>query len=85
MTLTEADTRSKLIDPAIHARGWTQDLIRREETAGDYRDYQWQGAQAGQGARPASKRSALAYLSTFAPVAALTEKFDISGCIASAP
>jgi len=32
--LTEADTRAKLIDPAIHARGWTEDLIRREETAG---------------------------------------------------
>lgn len=34
MGLSEADTRSKLIDPAIHARGWTEDLIRREETAG---------------------------------------------------
>jgi type I restriction enzyme R subunit len=32
--LSESDTRSKLIDPAIHARGWTEDLIRREETAG---------------------------------------------------
>src|SRR5712692_8971097 len=31
---SEADTRAKLIDPAIHARGWTEDLIRREETAG---------------------------------------------------
>ncbi len=30
----EADTRAKLIDPAIHKRGWTEDLIRREETAG---------------------------------------------------
>lgn len=30
----EADTRAKLIDPAIHRRGWTEDLIRREETAG---------------------------------------------------
>jgi len=34
MTYSEADTRAKLIDPAIHARGWTEDLIRREETAG---------------------------------------------------
>lgn len=34
MPLTESDTRAKLIDPAIHARGWTEDLIRREETAG---------------------------------------------------
>src|SRR5439155_20243792 len=30
----EADTRAKLIDPALHTRGWTEDLIRREETAG---------------------------------------------------
>lgn len=34
MGLSEADTRAKLLDPAIHARGWTEDLIRREETAG---------------------------------------------------
>ncbi|MBI4248534.1 MAG: DEAD/DEAH box helicase family protein [Elusimicrobia bacterium] len=32
--LNEADTRAKLVDPAIHARGWSEDLIRREETAG---------------------------------------------------
>lgn len=32
--LSEADTRAKLIDPAIHKRGWTEDMIRREETAG---------------------------------------------------
>ena len=34
MPYGESDTRAKLIDPAIHARGWTEDLIRREETAG---------------------------------------------------
>jgi type I restriction enzyme R subunit len=34
MGFGESDTRAKLIDPAIHARGWTEDLIRREETAG---------------------------------------------------
>jgi type I restriction enzyme R subunit len=34
VSLNEADTRAKLIDPAIHRRGWTEDLIRREETAG---------------------------------------------------
>ncbi len=34
MPHNEADTRAKLIDPAIHKRGWTEDLIRREETAG---------------------------------------------------
>lgn len=31
---SEADTRAKLIDPSIHKCGWTEDLIRREETAG---------------------------------------------------
>src|SRR5438552_2794238 len=34
MSYGEADTRAKLIDPALHACGWTEDLIRREETAG---------------------------------------------------
>ncbi len=34
MVMGESDTRAKLIDPAIHIRGWTEDLIRREETAG---------------------------------------------------
>ena len=32
MHLSEADIRAKLIDPALHRRGWTEDLIRREET-----------------------------------------------------
>ncbi|HBE44048.1 MAG TPA: hypothetical protein DDW17_01010 [Deltaproteobacteria bacterium] len=31
--LSEADTKAKLIDPALHNRGWTEDLIHREETA----------------------------------------------------
>ena len=34
MPLSESDTRAKLIDPALHERGWTEDLIRREESAG---------------------------------------------------
>ena len=29
-SLTEADIRSKYIDPAIINRGWTEDMIRRE-------------------------------------------------------
>ena len=36
MPYSEADTRAKLIDPAIHKRGWTEDLVRREEAAGGY-------------------------------------------------
>ncbi len=34
MGLNEADTRAKLIDPVIHNLGWTENLIRREITAG---------------------------------------------------
>ena len=34
MSLNESDTRAKLIDPALHECGWTEDLIKREETAG---------------------------------------------------
>jgi type I restriction enzyme R subunit len=34
MALTEADTRAKLIDPALRNCGWTEEHIRREETAG---------------------------------------------------
>ena len=34
MALSEADTRAKLIDPAIYARGWTEDMICRETTLG---------------------------------------------------
>ncbi len=34
MPFNEADTRAKLIDPAMHKCGWTEDLIRREETEG---------------------------------------------------
>src|SRR5450756_2381131 len=34
MGLSESDTRAKLIDPALHERQWTEDLIKREESAG---------------------------------------------------
>jgi len=34
MGLNETETRTQLIDPAIHARGWNEDLIKREETLG---------------------------------------------------
>ena len=34
LTLSEADTRAKLIDPALHKRGWKEKDIRREVTAG---------------------------------------------------
>lgn len=34
MGLSKAETRAKLVDPALHFRGWTEDIIRRDETAG---------------------------------------------------
>lgn len=34
MPFNEADTRAKLIDPALYGCGWTEALISREETAG---------------------------------------------------
>lgn len=34
MSRNEAETRAQIIDPALHKRGWSEDLIRREETAG---------------------------------------------------
>jgi type I restriction enzyme R subunit len=34
LSLSEADTRAKLIDPALYSRGWTEEHIKREETAG---------------------------------------------------
>ncbi len=33
MSLSEADVRSKLVDPALHTRGWTEDFIQREQGA----------------------------------------------------
>lgn len=32
--MSEADTHAKLVNPAIYARGWTEDHIKREETTG---------------------------------------------------
>ena len=32
---SETDTRAKLINPALYARGWTEDNIRREVNAGE--------------------------------------------------
>jgi len=37
MGLSESDTRAKLINPALHERQWTEDLIKREESAGSIR------------------------------------------------
>ena len=36
MPLNEADTRAKLIDPALRQRGWREDWIRREQTPGPF-------------------------------------------------
>ncbi len=34
MGLNESDTRAKLIDPTLYRQGWSEDHIKREETAG---------------------------------------------------
>lgn len=34
MPFSEADTHAKLVNPAIYARGWTEDHIKREESTG---------------------------------------------------
>ena len=34
MPLNGSDTRAKLIDRALRCRGWTEDFIRREQSAG---------------------------------------------------
>lgn len=34
MTLSEADTRAKLITAALHQRGWDEENIRREISPG---------------------------------------------------
>src|SRR5437016_234723 len=49
MAYNEADTRAKLIDPAIHRRGWTEDFIRREETAGTIEIIAGKGRRRGRG------------------------------------
>ena len=36
MSFNEADTRAKLIDPALRERGWREDWIRREQTPGQF-------------------------------------------------
>ena len=36
MPLNEADTRAKLIDPALWKQGWREDWIRREQTPGPF-------------------------------------------------
>ena len=35
MSLNEADTRAKMIDPTLRGRGWTESMIGREVTAGE--------------------------------------------------
>src|SRR5713226_4112570 len=49
MPLNESDTRAKLIDPTIHKRGWTEELIRREETAGAIEIVGGKGRRRGRG------------------------------------
>jgi type I restriction enzyme R subunit len=45
----EARTRTELIDPALYQRGWTEDLIRREVSAGTIEVVGGQARQRRQG------------------------------------
>ena len=47
--MSESDTRAKLIDPAIHKRGWTEDMIKREETAGAIEIYDGKARKKAKG------------------------------------
>lgn len=49
VSLGEADTRAKLIDPAIYKRGWTEDHIKREITAGAVDIIEGQGKRRSRG------------------------------------
>ena len=49
MPLSESDTRAKLIDPALHACGWTKDLIRREDNADAVEIVEGQARKRSQG------------------------------------
>ncbi len=48
-SLGEADTRAKLIDPKLHSSGWTEDFIRREETAGEIQNVDGRAVRAIKG------------------------------------
>jgi type I restriction enzyme R subunit len=47
--MTESLARQSLLDPALHAAGWTEDLIRREETAGAVEIVEGRPRRAGVG------------------------------------
>src|SRR5450759_5122435 len=47
--MTEAAARQSLLDPALHAAGWTEELIRREETPGAIEIVDWRPRRAGTG------------------------------------
>lgn len=49
MSLNEAETRIQLIDPAITAAGWSDEHIRREETAGRIAIIRGKGVRARSG------------------------------------
>jgi type I restriction enzyme R subunit len=49
MNANEADARASLVDPAIYKRGWTDELIRREETPGAIDIVEGQGRRRGAG------------------------------------
>ncbi|MCY4620146.1 MAG: DEAD/DEAH box helicase family protein [Chloroflexi bacterium] len=73
MPLNESDTRAKLIDPALHAAGWTEAMIAREQTPGPVHI-------VGGGGRRGKKRMdyvlQVLMQSTMIPVAVVEAKSD---------
>ncbi|MDR3544289.1 MAG: DEAD/DEAH box helicase family protein, partial [Candidatus Limnocylindrales bacterium] len=49
MTALESHARVALVDPALHAAGWTEELIRREETPGAVEIVEGRPRRAGTG------------------------------------
>lgn len=78
----EADTRAKLIDPRLHAVGWTEEHIRREETAGGIEFIEGEARRQSKGRvdytlrvkiSASAQGVALAYIEAKAEVKAATE------------
>lgn len=87
----EQDTRSKLIDPQLYAAGWTEEHIRREETAGSIEVIDGEPRRQAKGrtdytlrikVSPSAQPVALAYIEAKAekkdPAAGLQQGIDYS-------
>jgi hypothetical protein len=68
VTALERDARIALLDPALHAAGWTEELIRREETPGAVEIVEGRPRRAGHPelpTRPTGRRMAAHRVTAF--------------------